>query len=78
MTRKTALRRMLAVKMVYHPDKPDNPFRYDDNQTKTIYPIFIREFGNWFLGLTDFFELPNTGWKEYRPEEKCQNKEQSS
>ena len=70
MTRETALRRMLAGKMVYHPDKPDNPFRYDDDytKTKTIYPIFIRELGHWFLGLTDFFELPNTGWKEYRPE----------
>jgi hypothetical protein len=74
---------MLAGKMVYHPDKPDNTFKYDESVER------LRDFGLCPLrqylsdipdsnGLNNFFALPNTGWKEYRPEEKCQKSEQSS
>ncbi|HAS04254.1 MAG TPA: hypothetical protein DCR71_00560 [Dehalococcoidia bacterium] len=80
MTRKTALRRMLAGRMVYHESKPKMLFQYNEAADKLELPplrVFIN--GIWDYGITKFFDdLPRLGWQEYRPEEKCQNQEQSS
>ena len=73
MTRKTALRRMLAGKMVYHPYRPTILFQYNEEPNKfTDYPLraFNPRENEWFDGMKKFFlDLPRSGWKEYRPEE---------
>ena len=79
MTRKTALRRMLAGKMVYHESNPNVVFFYDESQEKDKSQSIrvCKSDGEVISGVLAFFFLPNLGWKEYRPEEKCQNQEQS-
>jgi hypothetical protein len=82
MTRKTALRRMLAGKKVYHPYRPTILFKYDEEPCQFgSYPLraFNANENEWFDGMKKFFfDLPPLGWKEYHPEEKCQKQEQSS
>jgi len=77
MTRKTALRRMLAGKKVYHPRHSAIYFYYDDQICHPIRMICRSKSGIRKLtcsGYIEFFQY-RTGWKEYRPEEKCQNQE---
>lgn len=72
MTRKTALRRMLAGKMVYHESNPKMLFQYNESADKLGIPplrVFISE--TWGNGTKFFiYGLPRLGWQEYRPEEK--------
>ena len=71
MTRKTALRRMLAGKKVYHKSDPNVVFFYDESQEKDKSQSIrvCKPDGEVIGGVLAFFFPPNLGWKEHKPED---------